>query len=86
MYGEIKKYVIVYYSNGKIKYLADPDLTDQIWTYNIRHAKKYIDISAAEIKAGNIKYGMNPVNAQVKYINRDGRLFNVKRRDTYGRR
>lgn len=81
----IGHYVIIYYHKNKIKFLADPDMEDRVWTYNMEHAKCYYDLSAAEVKAGNLRYGMHAVDAQVKYVNRDGRLYNI-RRNRNGRR
>lgn len=73
------RYVIVYYKNGKPMYLADDRYTSRLWVDNIDYAKRYIDLSAAEIRAGNLRYCMHPVNARVKYVNRDNSLFDVRR-------
>ena len=77
-------YVIMYYRNGMPRYMADPNKEDRIWTNRLENAKCYIDLSAAEIKAGNLKYGMHPINAMIKYITYDGKLVNA-RRNRYAR-
>lgn len=38
-----------------------------------------IDLSAADIKAGNLRYGMHAVNAQVKYITKNNKLREPRR-------
>ncbi len=78
-------YVIVYYRNGQIRYLADDDYTDRTWSTRIWHAKCYYDISAAEIKVTNLKYDMHPIYAEIKYVKNNMQLAPV-RRDRNGRR
>lgn len=81
----VGRYVIVYYKNGMPIYLADDRLSSKLWVDNINYAKRYIDLSAAEIRAVNLRYCMHPINAKVKCIDKSGRLFDI-RRDKYGRR
>lgn len=80
----VGNYVVIYYHNNRVRYLADRDKCDTNWTYNIKCAKRYIDLSAADIKAGNLRYGMHAVDAQVKYVTKDNKLKNP-RRNRYGR-
>ena len=81
----VGRYVIVYYKNGIPIHLADDRLSSKLWVDNINYAKRYIDLSAAEIRAVNLRYCMHPINAKVKRIDKSGRLFDI-RRDKYGRR
>ena len=78
-------YVIIYYRNGQIRYLADGDYTDRNWSTRIWHAKCYYDISAAEIKVNNLKYDMHPIQAEIKYVKNNLQLAPV-RRDRNARR
>jgi hypothetical protein len=78
-------YVIVYYKDGKVNYLADKNMTDWNWTNRIYKAKCYYDLSAADIKAINLRYDPHPIHAKVKYVTRNLQLVEP-RRDTYGRR
>lgn len=84
----LDKYVIVAYCDKrrkKTKYLTDHNLCDRNWSYNVSMAKIYYDISAAQIKAENLKYDHNPVDAQVMYITKDGKLVDVRRNGGNGR-
>ena len=72
-------YVIIYYRNGQIRYLADDDYTDMKWCSKIWHAKCYYDTSAAEIKVENLKYDMHPIYAEIKYVKNNMQLAPVRR-------
>lgn len=86
-YELIGHYVIVYYKNGEVNYLADNTLTDWTWTNRLYKAKCYYDSTAAEVKACNIRYnGMHPVDARVKYVTENFKLVEPRRGDRYGRR
>lgn len=79
------KYVIVRYKNSIVEYLADNNKCNLNWTRNIKQAKTYIDLSAADIKVDNLKYSMYPVNACVKYVTKGRKLADPRRRSGYGR-
>lgn len=79
------KYVIVRYKNSIVEYLADNNKCNLNWTRNIKQAKTYINLSAADIKVGNLKYSMHPVNACVKYVTKGRKLADPRRRSGYGR-
>ena len=78
-------YVIIYYRNGQIRYLADGDYTDRNWSTIIWYAKCYYDISAAEIKVNNLKYDMHPIQAEIKYVKNNLQLAPVRRDRNAGR-
>lgn len=78
-------YVICNYINGKPKFMTDVELCDLNWSYNSEVAKGYIDLSAAEIKTANLRYGIHAVHAVIRFMSEDGRLHMV-RRSRYGGR
>lgn len=82
----LQKYVIVTYNNRKKpRYLTDNDLCERNWSYDDTVAKIFYDLSAAQIKAANLRYGHHAVDAVVMYVTKDGKLINI-RRNRYGRR
>lgn len=77
-------YVIVNYKNNKPKFMTDTELCDLNWSHDSNVAKRYIDLSAAEIKAANLRYGIHAVHAVIRFM-KDGKLYQV-RRSRYGGR
>lgn len=73
------KYVIVYYRNGKINFLADRDISKWVWTSRIHKAKCYEDLSAADIKTSNLKYDMNTDDIKVRYVTSNLKLVEPRR-------
>lgn len=77
-------YVIVNYRNGKPRFMTDAELCDLNWSHDSKVAKRYIDLSAAEIKTANLRYGTHAVHAVIRFM-KDGKLYGV-RRSRYGGR
>lgn len=78
-------YVICRYINNKVKFMTDAELCDLNWSYDSGVAKRYIDLSAAEVKTANLRYGYHAVHAVIRFMDKDGILHGV-RRSRYGGR
>ena len=83
----IGKYVIVNINNGRIRFLSHNDINSGrvFWSANMKYAKSYNDLSAADIKVNNLKYDFNLENVGVRYVDNNLRLLAYVRRNRYGR-
>lgn len=52
----IGKYVIVRKTGQGVQFLANNDVCDRNWTNVMWKAKVYLDLTAAEIKVGNLRW------------------------------
>lgn len=73
------KYIIVYYRNGKVNFLADRDISKWVWTSRMYKAKCYEDLSAADIKTSNLRYDMGTDDIKVKYVTSNLKLVEPRR-------
>lgn len=72
-------YVIICYDrDNKVKYLSKSTTSGKKpWTYSLRNAKIYTDLSEAKVKVSNIKCDKYTLNAKVMYLRRDGKLCSL---------
>lgn len=80
----VGKYVIVRGAGRGVQFLANNDVCDRNWTSVMWKAKVYLDLTAAEIKAGNLRCGYHQMNVSVKAVTEGLGLKDVRRKG-YGR-
>lgn len=64
----IGKYVIVRKTGQGVQFLANNDVCDRNWTNVMWKAKVYLDLTAAEIKVGNLRCEYHQIDASVKVV------------------
>ena len=72
-------YVIECNIGGILNYYADNTLTKREWTNKLYKAKRYHDLSAADLKVLNLKHDKHPMLADVKYVTQNLRLVEPRR-------